>query len=98
MHFHFGLPVLGRASPFHAQKKCRPSKIVCIIYYAPPPFLPHLNSRYAKNRNVKQRQDCAKSFDKQMISQFIEQEETVKNILEFWKKKEVMCADMFNVA
>ena len=45
---------------------------------------------------MKQRQDCAKSFDEQMRSQFIEQEETVKNILECLKKKEAMCADMFN--
>ena len=37
-----------------------------------------------KNGNVKQRQNCAKSFDEQiMIPQLIEQEaERVKNILE----------------
>ena len=55
----------------------------------------HLNSLYAKNGNVKQGQDCAKSFDELMITQLIEQEERVKNILEFLKKKEDMCADMF---
>ena len=55
----------------------------------------HLNSLYAKNGNVKQGQDCAKSFDEQMITQLIEQEERVKNILEFLKKKEDMCANMF---
>ena len=80
------------------RKKCWPSKIVCIIYHDPLPLLPHLNSLYAKNGNVNQRQDCAKSFDEQMRSEFIEQEETVKNILECLKKKEAMCADMFNVA
>ena len=36
-----------------------------------------------------------KSFDEQMITQLIEQEERVKNTLEFLKKKEDMCADMF---
>jgi len=55
----------------------------------------HLNSLYAKNGNVEQGQDCAKSFDELMITQLIEQEERVKNILEFLKKKEDMCADMF---
>jgi len=40
---------------------------------------------------VKHEQDSAKSFDEQMI----EQEERVKNILEFLKKKEDMCADKF---
>ena len=54
----------------------------------------HRNSLYAKNGNVKQGQDCAKT--EQMITQLIEQEERVKNILEFLKKKETMCADMFN--
>ena len=43
---------------------------------------------------MKQGQDCAKSFDEQMITQLIQQEEA-KNILEFLKKKENMCADMF---
>ena len=38
----------------------------------------HLNSLYAKNGNVKQGQDCAKT--EQMITQLIEQEERVKNI------------------
>ena len=38
----------------------------------------HLNSLFAKNGNLKQGQDCAKSFDEQMI----EQEERVKNTLE----------------
>ena len=47
----------------------------------------HLNSLYAKNGNVKQGQDCAKSFDEQMITQSIEQKERVKNILEFLKKE-----------
>ena len=28
----------------------------------------HPNSLFAKNGNLKQRQDCAKSFDKQMIT------------------------------
>ena len=56
----------------------------------------HLNSLSAKNGNVKQGQDCAKSFDEQMITQLIEQEERVKNILQFLKKKEDMCADVFN--
>ena len=37
----------------------------------------HLNSLYAKNGNVKQGQDCAKT--EQMITQLIE-EERVKNI------------------
>ena len=55
----------------------------------------HPNSLFAKNGNLKQGQDCAKSFDEQMITQLIEQEETVKNTLEFLKKKEDMCADMF---
>ena len=55
----------------------------------------HLNSLYAKNGNLKQGQDCAKSSDEQMITQLLEQEERVKNILEFLKKKEGMCADMF---
>ena len=55
----------------------------------------HLNSLFAKNGNLKQGQDCAKSFDEQMITQLIEQEERVKNTLEFLKKKEDMCADMF---
>ena len=50
---------------------------------------------YAKNGNVKQGQDCAKSFDEQMITQLIDQEERVKNILDFLKKKEDICADMF---
>ena len=54
-----------------------------------------LNSVYAKNGNVKQGQDCAKSFDEKMITQLIEQEERVKNILEFLRKKEDMCADIF---
>ena len=54
-----------------------------------------LNSLYAKNGNVKQGQDCTKSFDEKMITQLIEQEERVKNILQFLKKKEDMCADMF---
>ena len=55
----------------------------------------HLNSLYAKNGNVKQGQDCAKSFDEQVKTQLIEQEERIKNVLEFLKKKEGMCADMF---
>ena len=55
----------------------------------------HLNSLFAKNGNLKQGQDCAKSFDEQMITQSIEQEERVKNTLEFLKKKEDTCADMF---
>ena len=55
----------------------------------------HLNSLFAKNGNLKQGQDCAKSFDEQMITQLIEQEERVKNTLGFLKKKEDMCADMF---
>ena len=55
----------------------------------------HPNRLYAKNGNVKQGQDCAKSFDEQMITQWIEQEERVKNTLEFLKKKEDMYADMF---
>ena len=55
----------------------------------------HLNSFYAKKGNVKQRQDCTKSLDEQMITQLIGQEERVKNISEFQKKKEDMCADMF---
>lgn len=55
----------------------------------------HLNSLYAKNGSVKQGQDCAKSFAEQMITQLIEQEERVKNILKFLKNKEDMCADMF---
>ena len=55
----------------------------------------HLNSLFAKNGHLKQGQDCAKSFDEQMITQWIEQEERVKNTLEFLKKKEDMCADMF---
>ena len=55
----------------------------------------HLNSLFAKNGNLKQGQDCAKSFDEQMITQLMEQEERVKNTLEFLKKKEDMCADMF---
>ena len=38
----------------------------------------HRNSLYAKNGNVKQGQDCAKT--EQMITQLIEQEERVKNI------------------
>ena len=42
-----------------------------------------LNSVYAKNGNMKQGQDCDKSFDEQMITQLIGQEERVKNILEF---------------
>ena len=50
----------------------------------------HQNSLYAKNGNLKQGQDCAKSSDEQMISQLLEQEERVKNILEFLKKKEGM--------
>ena len=45
--------------------------------------------------NVKRGQDCTKSFEKQMITQLIEQEERVKNIPEFLKKKEDMYADMF---
>ena len=59
----------------------------------PPPLPPHLNSLYAKNGNVKQGQDCAKSFDEQMVSQLIEQEERVKDTSEFLKKKELghMC-------
>ena len=52
----------------------------------------HRNSLYAKNGNVKQGQDCAKTFDEQMITQLIDQEERVKDILEFLKKKEDMCA------
>ena len=36
VHFYFGLPVLGRPSPFQVQKKCWPPKIVCIIYHGPP--------------------------------------------------------------
>ena len=55
----------------------------------------HLNSLYAKNGNLKQGQDIAKSSGEQMITQLLEQEERVKNILEFLKKKEGMCADMF---
>ena len=55
----------------------------------------HLNSLFAKNGNLKQGQDCAKSFDEQMITQLIEQKERVKNTLEFLKKKKDMCADMF---
>ena len=51
----------------------------------------HLNSLYAKNGNVKQGQDCAKSFDKQIITQLIEQEKRVKKILEFLKKKGHVC-------
>ena len=38
---------------------------------------------------MKHEQDSAKSFDEQMI----EQEERVKNILEFLKKKEDMCEE-----
>ena len=41
----------------------------------------HLNSLYAKNGNVKQGQDCAKSFDEQVTTQLMEQEERVNNIL-----------------
>ena len=44
---------------------------------------------------MKRGQDCTKSFEKQMITQLIEQEERVKNIPEFLKKKEDMYADMF---
>mgnify|MGYP000447636850 CR=1 FL=1 len=33
----------------------------------------HLNSLFAQNRNLKQGQDCAKSFDKKMITPSIEQ-------------------------
>ena len=58
-------------------------------------FLPDLNSLFAQNGNLKQGQDCAKSFDEQMVTQLIEQEERVKNTLEFLKKKKDMCADMF---
>ena len=44
-----------------------------------------------KNANMKQGQ----SLDEQMITQLLEQEELrVKNILEFFKKKEGMCADI----
>ena len=44
-----------------------------------------------KNANIKQGQ----SLDEQMITQLLEQEELrVKNILEFLKKKEGMCADI----
>ena len=46
---------------------------------------------------MKQGQHCVKSFDTQIIPQLIEQEERVKNILEFLKKKEDMCADMFKI-
>ena len=44
---------------------------------------------------MKRGQDCTKSFEKQMITQLIEQEERVKNIPEFLKKKVDMYADMF---
>ena len=45
--------------------------------------------------NVKQGQDFTQSIDKQMITQVIEQEERVKNISEFLKKKkEDMYADV----
>ena len=44
---------------------------------------------------MKQGQDCAKSFHERMITHLIEQEERVKNILEFLKEKGDMCADMF---
>lgn len=37
----------------------------------------HLNSLFAKNGNLKQGQDCARSFDEQMITQLIEQEQRV---------------------
>ena len=36
MDFYFGLPVLGRPSPFQVEKKCWPSKMVCIIYHDHP--------------------------------------------------------------
>ena len=41
----------------------------------------HLDSLYAKNGDVKQGQDCTKSFDEQMTTQLIEEEERVKNVL-----------------
>ena len=37
----------------------------------------------------------ATSIGEQIITQLMEQEERVKNTLEFLKKKEDMCADMF---
>ena len=51
----------------------------------------HLNSLFAKNGNLKQGQDCAKSFDEQMITQLIEQEERVKNILSSEKERGHVC-------
>ena len=41
-YFYFGLPVLGRPSPFQVQKKCWPRKIVCIIIISWPPTPPLL--------------------------------------------------------
>ena len=47
LHYHFGLPVLGRPSPFQVQKKCWPLKNVSIIYHDPhtphpPPLTPKI--------------------------------------------------------
>ena len=51
----------------------------------------HLNSLNAKNGNVKQGQDCAKTFDEQMITQLIEQEKRVKNIRVSEKERGHVC-------
>ena len=51
----------------------------------------HLNSLFAKNGNLKQGQDCAKSFDEQMITQLIEQEERVKHIRVSEKERGHVC-------
>ena len=52
----------------------------------------HLSSLYTKNGN---KDKIVPSFDEQVTTQLIEQEERVKDILEFLKTKEDMCADMF---
>ena len=53
----------------------------------------HLNSLFAKNGNLKQGQDRAKSFDEQMVTQLIEQEERVhvEHIRVSEKEREHVC-------
>ena len=78
-------------------------QIVCIIYHESPQPSSYTKAtciaawpKLYNTGNVKRGQDCTQSCDKQMITQLIEQEERVKNISEFLKKKkEDMYPDMF---
>ena len=87
-----------RDPPQFKCKKMQTLQIVCIIYHESPQPSSYTKAtciaawpKLYNTGNVKRGQDCTQSCDKQMITQLIEQEERVKNISEFLKKKKRTC-------